>query len=256
MTLLAYAGVASPMQRLHPLLKVAWMVLLVVLASITLRPLGSAALLGYLFLVAVVVGRLKPWSVVKPMLPFVPVALGYTVFNLIFVAGPTKLFHLGPLAPSLEGFTFGLAITFRVLVILLTAVIFSTTTEPRIFALSLIQNLRVPYKYGYGLYVGLRFIPIVTDEFQTLQAAHLIRGVGYDPGVRGRIREYMSYAVPLLATMIRKAVRTAIAMDSKGFGARRARTYVDTVVITRGDLALTAALFTTTSLVYLIATRA
>jgi energy-coupling factor transport system permease protein len=254
-TLLAYAGIASPLQRLHPLVKVVWLLVVVVLASITLRPVAALILLTYVFVITIGLGRIPIARVTRPMLLFLPLAMGYTVFNFLLLSGSTTLFHLGPLAPSVEGLTFGLAISLRVLTILLTAILFSVTTDPKDLTLSLIQNLKVPYRFGYALYVGLRFIPIATDEFQTLRAAHLIRGVGFDPGFRGRVREYTNYAVPLLATMIRKAVRVAVAMDSKGFGAHRDRTYLDRVAVRRVDVLLGIGLVSSTVAVWIPASR-
>ena len=250
MTLLAYSGIRSPLQQLHPLLKVGWLIVVVVLASITLRPVPASSLLAYIYVLTLWFARIPARAVLRPLLPFLPVAFGYTLFNLIFVSGPTTLLVLGPFSPSVEGLTFGLAITLRILTILLTAVIFSMTTDPKAFTLSLIQNLRVPYKVGYALFVGLRFIPIATDEFQTLRAAHLIRGVGYDSGIRGRLSEYRTYAVPLLATVIRKAVRTGVAMDSKGFGAYPDRTYLDRISVRARDWWVTFVLVFSTLLVW------
>jgi energy-coupling factor transport system permease protein len=92
------------------------------------------------------------------------------------------------------------------------------------------------------MYAALRFMPLARDEFDILRSAHTVRGAGRRPGPMGWFREYLAYAIPLLATMIRKAIRTAIAMESKAFGAYPTRTYMEQVTIPWTDIVWLVAL--------------
>jgi energy-coupling factor transport system permease protein len=50
------------------------------------------------------------------------------------------------------------------------------------------------------------------------------------------LRQLLGYAIPLLAISVRRAERVALAMDSRGFGARPDRTYFRTTTVTRSDV--------------------
>ena len=67
-------------------------------------------------------------------------------------------------------------------------------------------------------------------------------------GARGRgpvdkVREVIGYAIPLLASAVRKGERVALAMDSRGFGAVTAteRTYFRVTTLGGADLAFAVA---------------
>jgi energy-coupling factor transport system permease protein len=50
------------------------------------------------------------------------------------------------------------------------------------------------------------------------------------------VRELLGYAIPLLASAVRKGERVAMAMESRGFGAVPRRTYLRTTTVGRTDL--------------------
>jgi energy-coupling factor transport system permease protein len=136
------------------------------------------------------------------------------------------------------------------LAIVVVSIAFVATTSPTDLVLSLIQNARFPYRLGYGILVAYRFLPMWRTELETIRAAHRIRGVGRR---RGEMRRY---AVPLLASAIRKAERVAMAMDSKAFGAARSRTYYRRLRVTAVDWAMLAATIVVTVGILLALARA
>ncbi|NCC31446.1 MAG: hypothetical protein EOM24_05385 [Chloroflexia bacterium] len=89
---------------------------------------------------------------------------------------------------------------------------------------ALVQQGRLPYKIGYGAMAAFRFVPMLQSELRVIQATHRVRGVAGGGGVRGAYTQARRYAVPLLATAIRQAERTALAMDGRAFGAYETRT--------------------------------
>jgi energy-coupling factor transport system permease protein len=230
---------------MNPLLKSAWMFGTMILASLSLEPLPLLFLWAFHLAVAVTLAGL-PWKeFLRVIAPFVPLGIGYVLVNLFFHQSGEVIWRWNIVTLSTGGIGVGLAIGLRVLTILTSAFLFSMTTDPRDMVLSLIQKLRVNYQIGFGLYSALRFMPLARDEFDMLRAAHIVRGLGRRPGPIGLLREYSTYAIPLLAIMIRKAIRTAIAMESKAFGAYSRRTYLDTISIPRRDVILLLMLLAT-----------
>ena len=78
-------------------------------------------------------------------------------------------------------------------------------------------------------------MPLVQEELENIRAAHQVRGAPA-AGPVARLRQTIGYAIPLLAISVRRAERVALAMDSRGFGARPDRTYYRSTTLTRSDL--------------------
>ena len=55
------------------------------------------------------------------------------------------------------------------------------------------------------------------------------------------IREMLGYAIPLMASAVRKGERVALAMESRGFGALSQRTYFRVTTLGRNDLVFAVA---------------
>ncbi|MFB4163199.1 energy-coupling factor transporter transmembrane protein EcfT [Alteribacillus sp. JSM 102045] len=83
-----------------------------------------------------------------------------------------------------------------------------------------------------------RFLPAFQQELQQIRTAHKIRGLGEER----KWGNFKRYFIPLMASTIRKAERTAIAMESKGFDGSRDRQFYRQITWNRRD-ACFAALF-------------
>jgi energy-coupling factor transport system permease protein len=201
-------------------------------------------------------------TLARPLLFFFALgALGFVGSNALFYAPPpggsvTILWQRGALRVTVEGLRVGLSLTIRMMAIVVLSMIFVTTTDPTDLVLSLIQHARFPFRLGYGILVAYRFLPLWQTELGIIRAAHRIRGVGERTTLRGRWEQLRRYAVPLLASAIRKSERVAIAMDSKAFGALPRRTYYRQVRVTWLDWAMLAGTILATVAILLVLARA
>lgn len=98
------------------------------------------------------------------------------------------------------------------------------------------QQWKVPYRIGYSVMAAYRFVPMLNFELTVIRAAHKIRGISDRGGLKAKFEQTKRYALPLLSTAIRKAERTALAMDSRAFGAFENRTYYRMQKFTLRDL--------------------
>lgn len=192
------------------------------LAGLLLRLLGAVSFKTFLMYLA----------------PFSLFALSFLWIHTFFPGerGETVLFTLGPMTIARENVMTGLAFGMRAMVFASWSLLFIMTTEPSKLMLSLIQHLRLPARYGYGIMAAYRFLPILQEELRTIRAAHRIRGLGESGGIRGKWNEIKRYAIPLLAGAIRKADRVAIAMESKGFDDSRDRVFYREIRFTVHDV--------------------
>jgi len=230
----------SFLHRANPTTKL--MAVFVLLLAVIMAFDPFTPLLFLIFAIALMcgLGRIPLFYILRTLIPFWLVAIGFVVTNgflydVTKVQTPTVLGRWGPFLVTQEGLEAGLSLGLRALAIVSYSMMFVMTTAPTDFVLSLIQQARLSYRFGYGILVSYRFMPLLQAEYDTIRAAHKVRGVGERTGLRDRYQQLKRYAVPLLASAIRKSERVALAMDSKAFGAASARTYYRALHVRRGD---------------------
>lgn len=239
--LLNYYTADSFIHRLNPTLKLAGIMVLVIAVTMAFDPWTPLAFLLLGLFMLRVLAQVPIRQFVKPLLLFLVLgALGFISANAFFYTPlpgrpVTILWQAGGVRIILEGIWVGISLTLRMLAIVTFSILFVSTTDPTDFVLSLIQQARFPFRLGYGILVAYRFLPMWRTELEIIRAAHRIRGAGERPTLRGRWEQLQRYAVPLLASAIRKSERVAIAMDSKAFGALSQRTYYRDVHVRRAD---------------------
>lgn len=246
-----YLASASPLHRLNPSAKLLALALVAAGATLAFDPFVPAALLSGLWLTTFIVGRTPLSNMLRWSLPILILPLPLTIFTALYAdlgrfTSPTILWAWGPWTLAREGILIGVGLGLRVSCFMATSLLFITTTDPTDFAISLIQNLKVPYRFGYGILISYRFLPLLRSELETIRMAHMVRGLGRPGGLIGRWRELQRMALPLVASAIRHSERTALAMDAKAFGAGSARTYFRQMKLRPSDglFVLAAGLFT------------
>lgn len=133
------------------------------------------------------------------------------------------------------------ALSLRLVAIALPGVLVFLTTDAVDLADSLVQQARCPARFAYGALAALRLLPLISDDWATIQRARRARGIdaGRSPVAKSRL--FVSGVYALLVAAIRRAVRLAAAMDSRGFDSRRPRTCARRQSVTRRDWYLLAA---------------
>jgi energy-coupling factor transport system permease protein len=261
--LFSYYLADSFLHRRNPAVKLLCLLLLVLAVTLAFDPWTPAAFLLLALVALRLLGRVPLRVLAWPLLALGLLgAVGFVGANALFYApaaggGPlTVLWHSGPWRVTAEGLRAGVTLALRMLAIVAFSMVLVTTTDPTDLVLSLIQNARFPFRVGYGLLVAYRFLPLWQNELGVIRAAHRIRGVGERLTLAGRWQQLRRYAVPLLASAIRKAERVAIAMESRAFGALPRRTYYRQLRVTPADGALLAGTLLATALILLALARA
>ncbi len=217
---------ASPLHRLNPLTKLAGCLVAAVVVSTASEPVTPAVVAVLGLTVTRLVGRV-PWSLVlRPMMFGAVAASGVFWTYSVFYAGS------GP------AWVYGATMAARLLAILSASALFVLTTDPSQLVRSLIHQAHVSPRIAYSIFVAYRFVPLLEIEFDTIRAAHQLRGGVGRYGPIERIREVIGYAIPLLASAVRRGERVALAMESRAFGALAAneRTYFRITTLGRGDV--------------------
>jgi energy-coupling factor transport system permease protein len=157
--------------------------------------------------------------------PFLLIFVFSSTGMMMFGQGSTTWFRFGLVHVTEESFYRGLHLGIRGLHVAAVGLLFGLTTQPVTLFYSLMQQWMLSPKYAYSFLAALRMLPEMVDEFQTLRHALKIRGRKKRKGITGWYALIRMYAIPLLAQSIRRAHRTAVAMEAKRFSAVGKRTY-------------------------------
>lgn len=178
------------------------------------------------------------------MLPFTLGAFGYLWTTIVFGAenGGTVIWEFAGLEVTDEQWNTALSLSFRVMAFSTLSLMFAFTTDPVKFIMSLMQQMKLSPKLAYGVMVGYQFLPVMKDEFVQIQQAHRLRGTGIEKHWWQRMLGMRRVIIPMLAGAVRKAERSAFAMEARGFTGEARTSYYQPVPIGKNDIWL-AALF-------------
>jgi len=228
-----YARIPSLLASLDALSKFFWLICVAVLVFIY-PPLLNLAMFGVLLLCALVLGRVGFGRVGRALAVLLMLASFFLIGGIFYGEGEPIL-RLGPFVYTWEGLTVRGAAAARILNVMFSSMVFVWVTNPRDFVTGLVW-LGVPYRIAFTIFVGLNYIPILTNEIGYIRDAQRLRGLRRDRSPRGLLRSYRAYLVAILLRSLRRAQTTAFALDSKAFGAHRERTYLNPFRWTVGGL--------------------
>ncbi len=240
----------SPLGRWNPAAKALAVLVVSLLLTAIFDPFTPLVLLILSILITVLLGRVSFVALLAGLAPATALAAGLVWTNLFFgQAEGSVWWRWGPFSLSEASLIIGLSLGMRVLCFASYSLLFLTTTDPSRFILSLIQHLRIPYRFGYAMLAVYRFLPMLGYEFLLIRGAQRIRGVPERRGAGGWVQQAVRYTIPLLAAALRRAERVAIAMEARGLGPGLHRTYYRYVPMRAVDVGAAIALIGVNALV-------
>lgn len=124
------------------------------------------------------------------------------------------------------GVIFGLLVVTRFMIIAVWSLVFVFTTHPQDIVQSLARK-GMDYRMVYGPLMGMVFLPLFIENAGDVINTQKIREYGAGQNVLARwINRIRHLMFVLLVLGLRKAQTTAVALDMRGFGASRRRTFV------------------------------
>jgi len=161
----------------------------------------------------------------------------FIVINgFMFYGGKTPLFYLYKWPFTLEGMIFGFAVCLKILsVIMMIPLLTSTTTLPKLMAG--LAAIKLPYKFIFTFGVAMRLVPLVTSTYFDIMASQRLRGhdISEMNYFQKLIKGYVPLFIPLVLTLLRRTADMDVAIESRGFGAPVARTYLEDIRPSRVD---------------------
>ena len=139
----------------------------------------------------------------------------------------TVLFTIaGPYTITLQQLFYHLNMTMKVVCVVPVALLFIACTDPSEFAASL-ASIGVSYRVGYSVSLALRYIPDVQREYHNISQAQQARGIdlsGKDK-VLTRMKNSVAILLPLVLSSLNRIETVSNAMELRGFGKEKKRTW-------------------------------
>lgn len=149
----------------------------------------------------------------------------------------TELFSIaGNYIVTLEQLFYEFNVMLKYLTVIPVVLMFIVTTDPSEFAASL-AYIGVSYKVGYSLAIALRYIPDVQSDFTKIKHAQEARGIEMSSKAPffERIKRMGSIIFPLLFSSMDRIDVVSNAMELRGFGKDKKRTWYAGRKLMRND---------------------
>lgn len=219
--LYSFSAGSSPLHRLDARTKLIMVLSYLVLALVVPQP-------WILFVVLIVVvwlfARISPMEYYPFLLLMAPIIIAITLVHTFLVGGPPYLatLPLGPLEIHVSGpgFENGSTLAFRLGTMGLAFTMFSMTTEPFLWGMSM-YKAGLNYKIAFMFAFALRFFPLFQEEFIVVQNALKARGsnalASVNPLNPVRLVRGMGLAtVPMALGAVRRSQDIALSMELRG----------------------------------------
>ena len=135
-----------------------------------------------------------------------------------------------------EQLFYELNIILKYFTIIPSVFIFLVTTNPSEFAASL-NRIGVSYNVGYAIAIALRYIPDVQDDFRKIKNTQEARGIEMSGKAHfaDRIKNVVAIIFPLIFTSMDRIDTISNAMELRGYGKHKKRTWYMGKKLLRND---------------------
>jgi len=223
-----YSGTRTPIHALDPRTKLLMTLCYLLISFILPSPLRVGPVLvpvpfvmAMIIVLAIwVVLKVRPWDYLILWVYLFPIVGGITFAHVFFLDGPPDLRIPG--LPwhhvSIPGFFYGVDIGFRIVAMGFAFVMFSMTTDPFHWGLAMFKA-GIPYKGAFMFAFGMRFYPLLQEEYFVIRDALKARGSDLLTSMNPvkLINGVAVSAIPLGLGALRKSQNIALAMELRGF---------------------------------------
>jgi len=150
-----------------------------------------------------------------------------------------EIIHLiGPYSLTWEQLFYQITKLFKYISVIPLGITFLLTTNPSEFA-SALNGVGVHYKAAYAVSLTLRYFPDIQREYRNISLSQQARGLDMSRKApfSSRVRNALLIIIPLVFSTLDRIELISNAMDLRGFGKYRKRTWYSRKKLDRGDMA-------------------
>ena len=193
---------------------------------------AAYALMGLIFAAVLITARLPLKSLLRGLKLIFFFCILTLVMNALYYPGEIILWHWRFLTLTQEGLIHGLAMAYRLLLLVAFASLLTLSTAP-LELTDALERLMSPFKrigvpaheIAMMMSIALRFIPTILEEFDRIMLAQRARGSSLAQGnLAKRVAAMLPLLVPLFAAAFRRSAELAEAMEAKCYRNGEGRT--------------------------------
>lgn len=232
--MLSYIERQSPVHRLTGVTK---LICFIIWSSIAMLTYDTRILLC-LFLFSIVIFMISKVKLKEVAFVLLFILVFLLMNNLaIYLFSPQEgvkiygtshvLFEIaGRYTVTMEQLFYQFNVTLKYFTVIPAALLFIVTTNPSEFEASL-NRIGVSYRISYAVALALRYIPDIQRDFRTISLSQQARGIDMSRKEKlpKRIKNAASIIIPLILSSLDKIEMISNAMELRGFGKNKKRTW-------------------------------
>ena len=233
-----YSPFNTVVHRIDPRSKIFFMILLFVAIFLQFTLWSTnliiCGLMLILLIVVMMISRISFRSLLKSILSMWFLLL-FLLVIYVLIPNQTYIypaFNIGSLTIYYDAFYQWGYIMLRLIMILCTTMILTSTTKPMDltngleWGMGFLKPIHFPaHEIAMTISIALRFIPTILDETNRIMKAQSSRGVDFTHGIVKRVRAIVSLIIPLFVSAIERSEELANAMEARGYDPRAKRTH-------------------------------
>jgi energy-coupling factor transport system permease protein len=226
-----YRDKGTPIHKLNPFCKLAWIGSILILVLTLNNPIFLFLLVLSTLPLVIAARVLKEWLLFMKFALYLCIAI--IIINAlvssngthVLVEAPFRIPIMGSPVITLEAIAYGVAMSLRLLAIVSAFTVLTLTIHPDDMMLAMIK-MKLPYKSVLVTSLSTRFIPTLIDDAERITDVQRSRGLELNKGkLLQKVSSRASIVIALLSNSLDRATQVAEAMESRAFGASRNRTY-------------------------------
>jgi energy-coupling factor transport system permease protein len=220
-----YRPLNSYLHKLDARAKILPICIVLILSLLTDSTLFYLSILALLIISLFLSGidRKTIWSNFKPILILVVVT---SLYHLIFSSTDNSkvLLNIFGWKITQTAVASALFYSLRLVIFISIAFVMTLTSSPSDLGeaffklLRPLEKIKLPVNdLALILFIALRFIPILYEEFTAIKNAQIIRGVNFKGSLLNRINKTTSIIIPLFVAATQRADELALALQARGY---------------------------------------
>ncbi len=210
--------------RLDPRGKILYAVFLMILSIFTSSALYYAIIIAGI-IALLLLSHISIITLIRTGKPFIFLVLITALYHLLFSARDTRtIVDIFGFRLTEGGVYMATAFSLRVLVFVGIAFFISLTTMPSDMAEVLVGWMKPLKRFGVPvndigliIFIAMRFIPVLAEEFDTLRKAQMVRGVDFSGNLIKKARKMIFLLIPIFQSAMRRADDLALAIEARGY---------------------------------------
>lgn len=224
------------LKTVNPLVKLALCLLWMVAAIAVFDLRFQIAVILIVAGARVLLARIPVLFVLALMVPFALFGFGFLTTSVLFRQEVDFAVYVADqTAFSSPAFSAGLTLFARAIAVGMVSAFFVMTTDPGGFVRALMAYCGLSPRVGYALFSILQLVPEIAAEARQVRLARAMKR-GRPPRRFPGPAETAGLLIPVLAFALRRASRTAIALEARGLRPNAPRTLIDVPPFSCRDL--------------------